>query len=200
MGDRLDHYLSQSIEQDELGFAIQNTILSLSNAAKEIAKSLAKNGLPENQLGTQVGEINSDGDTQKALDLIADENIATALKNKNVVAYFSEERESALLLDPEGKLIVCADPLDGSSNIDNNTSVGTIFSILPRKTEVFEAEQLLRDALQSGINQLASGFFVYGPQTSLILTTGKVLPRFFWTRKSFLKNPKTSVTSILKTQ
>ena len=134
MGDRLEHYLSQSIKQDELGVAIKNTILSLSNAAKKISKSLAKNGLPENQLGTQVGEINSDGDTQKALDLIADENIVTALKNKNVVAYFSEEQESALLLDPEGNLIVCADPLDGSSNIDNNTSVGTIFSILPTTT------------------------------------------------------------------
>ena len=103
MGDRLDHYLSQSIEQDELGVAIKNTILSLSNAAKKIAKSLAKNGLPENQLGTQVGDINSDGDTQKALDLIADENIVTALKNKNVVAYFSEEQESALLLEPRGE-------------------------------------------------------------------------------------------------
>ena len=139
MGDRLEHYLSQSIEQDELGIAIKNTILSLSNAAKKIGKSLAKNGLPENQLGTQVGETNSDGDTQKALDLIADENIVTALKNKNVVAYFSEEQESALLLNPGGNLIVCADPLDGSSNIDNNTSVGTIFSILPRKTEEFES-------------------------------------------------------------
>jgi len=187
VGDRLDHFLSQSIEQDELGVAIKNTILSLSNAAKKIAKSLAKNGLPENQLGTQVGDINSDGDTQKALDLIADENIVTALKNKNVVAYFSEEQESALLLDPEGKLIVCADPLDGSSNIDNNTSVGTIFSILPRKTEVFAAEQLLRDALQSGINQLASGFFVYGPQTSLILTTGKGAAAFLLDKEEFFK-------------
>ena len=84
MGDRLEHYLSQSIKQDELGVSIKNTILSLSNASKKIAKSLAKNGLPENQLGTQVGDINSDGDIQKALDLIADENIVTALKNKNV--------------------------------------------------------------------------------------------------------------------
>ena len=75
-----------SLKCDELGVAIKNTILSLSNAAKTIAKSLAKNGLPENQLGTQVGDINSDGDTQKALDLIADENIVTALKNKNVAA------------------------------------------------------------------------------------------------------------------
>ncbi len=187
VGDRLGDYLSQSIEQDESGVAVKNTILSLSNAAKKIAKFLAKNGLPENQFGTQVGDINSDGDTQKALDLIADENIVTALKNKNVVAYFSEEQESALLLDSEGNLIVCADPLDGSSNIDNNSSVGTIFSILPRKTEDFEAEQLLRDALQSGINQLASGFFVYGPQTSLILTTGKGAAAFLLDKEEFFK-------------
>ncbi len=93
MGDRLDHYLLQSIEQDELGFAIQNTILSLSNAAKEIAKSLAKNGLPENQLGTQLGDINSDGDTQKALDLIADEKIVTALKIKMLLLIFQRNKK-----------------------------------------------------------------------------------------------------------
>ena len=66
MGDRLEHYLSQSIKQDELGVGIKNTILSLSKAAKKIAKSLAKNGLPENQLGTQVGDINSDGDIKSS--------------------------------------------------------------------------------------------------------------------------------------
>ena len=90
-------------------------------------------GYQKINLGQQVGDINSDGDTQKALDLIADENIVTALKNKNVVAYFSEEQESALLLNPEGNLIVCADPLDGSSNIDNNTSVGTIFQFFQER-------------------------------------------------------------------
>ena len=183
----LAHYLQKSVEPNETGIALTNTILCLCNASKIIAKALCENGLPNNQLGIHVGDINSDGDSQKALDVLADKAIISSFTNASIAAYFSEEQETALLLEPDGKLIICVDPLDGSSNIDNNLSVGTIFSILPRKSKIFEPEYIMSDALQPGENQLASGFFVYGPQTSLILTTGSGVASFILKQGEFIQ-------------
>ena len=187
MGVSLAHYLQQSVVPNERGIALKNTILAICNASKIIAETLSENGLPDNQLGIHVGDINSDGDSQKALDILADTAIINSFTNAGVAAYFSEEQDTALLLERDGKLIVCVDPLDGSSNIDNNLSVGTIFSILPRKSEIFEPEYVLLDALQPGINQLASGFFVYGPQTSLILTIGRGVASFILKQGEFIQ-------------
>ena len=115
------------------------------------------------QLGAVRGSANADGDDQKKLDVLADEMIASALANcAGVAAYLSEERDSAMGLDDGGDVIVASDPLDGSSNIDTNVSIGTIFSILPAAG----------GHLQPGLNQLASGIFVYGPQTTLLVTFG----------------------------
>ena len=115
------------------------------------------------QLGAVRGSANADGDDQKTLDVLADEMIASALANcAGVAAYLSEERDSAMGLDDGGDVIVASDPLDGSSNIDTNVSIGTIFSILPAAG----------GHLQPGRNQLASGIFVYGPQTTLLVTFG----------------------------
>jgi len=115
------------------------------------------------QLGAVRGSANADGDDQKKLDVLADEMIASALANcAGVAAYLSEERDTAMALDDGGDVIVASDPLDGSSNIDTNVSIGTIFSILPAAG----------GHLQSGRNQLASGIFVYGPQTTLLVTFG----------------------------
>ena len=115
------------------------------------------------QLGAVRGSANADGDDQKKLDVLADEMIASALANcAGVAAYLSEERDSAMGLDDGGDVIVASDPLDGSSNIDTNVSIGTIFSILPAAGGY----------LQLGRNQLASGIFVYGPQTTLLVTFG----------------------------
>ena len=115
------------------------------------------------QLGAVRGSANADGDDQKKLDVLADEMIASALANcAGVAAYLSEERDSAMGLGNGGDVIVASDPLDGSSNIDTNVSIGTIFSILPATG----------GHLQSGRNQLASGIFVYGPQTTLLVTFG----------------------------
>ena len=115
------------------------------------------------QLGAVRGSANADGDDQKKLDVLADEMIASALANcAGVAAYLSEERDSAMGLDDGGDVIVASDPLDGSSNIDTNASIGTIFSILPAAG----------GHLQPGRNQLASGIFVYGPQTTLLVTFG----------------------------
>ena len=187
MSVSLAHYLQQYVEPNKTGIALTNTILSLCNASKLIAEALSENGLSDSKLGIHVGEINADGDSQKALDIIADRTIIESFTNAGIAAYFSEEQDTALLLDPDGQLIVCVDPLDGSSNIDNNLSVGTIFSILPRKSEIFEPEYVLLDALQPGLNQLSSGFFVYGPQTSLILTIGRGVASFILKQGEFIQ-------------
>jgi fructose-1,6-bisphosphatase len=120
-------------------------------------------------LGAIRGSANADGDDQKALDVLADEMIEAALADvPAVAAYLSEEQDDAVQLHDHGTVIVASDPLDGSSNIDTNVSVGTIFSILPAAGGV----------LQPGRNQLAAGFFVYGPQTTLLVSFGKAVAAF----------------------
>lgn len=134
-------------------------IMALAGAAAAIAAEIRS---PATALDDAAGAVNADGDTQKKLDVIADEIVLEALRGAGAAAYLSEERDEAVPLDPEGGLIVACDPLDGSSNIGVNVSVGTIFSVLPADG----------GDLQPGRAQRAAGFFVYGPQTTLLLTTG----------------------------
>lgn len=138
------------------------TILALAEAGRELADLIA--------LGPLAGALaalrghHEDGDSQKELDLRADALMAQALAAAPVALLGSEEAEAPVSLDPAGTLAVAIDPLDGSSNIDTNISVGTIFSILP-----FNGPDSL---LQHGRHQLAAGFLIYGPQLSLVLTVG----------------------------
>jgi fructose-1,6-bisphosphatase I len=142
--------------------AVAASVRALAGVAVELSATIAR---PDStaQLGVVRGSANSDGDDQKKLDVLADEMIATALAAvDHVAAYLSEERDAAIQLHDGGEVIVASDPLDGSSNIDTNVSIGTIFSILPASG----------GSLQPGRNQLASGIFVYGPQTTLLVTCG----------------------------
>lgn len=109
---------------------------------------------------------NADGDEQKDLDVRADEVIRERLQLVPVAVLASEEAPEPEVRNPEASISVAIDPLDGSSNIETNISVGTIFSIVPTPPNV--AATFARD----GTHQLAAGFVVYGPQTSLVLTTG----------------------------
>ena len=138
---------------------VARAILALAGAASAIAAEIRA---PATVLEATAGAVNADGDTQKKLDVIADEIVLDALRGTGVAAYLSEERDEAIPLDPDGGLIIACDPLDGSSNIGVNVSVGTIFSVL----------SAAGGELQAGRDQLAAGFFVYGPQTTLLLSTG----------------------------
>ena len=138
---------------------VARAILALAGAAAAIAAEIR---MPATALDDVAGAVNADGDTQKKLDVIADEIVLECLSGAGVAAYLSEERDGAIPLAGDGDLIVACDPLDGSSNIGVNVSVGTIFSILPADG----------GSLQPGRNQLAAGFFVYGPQTTLLLSVG----------------------------
>ncbi|MEC8668468.1 MAG: class 1 fructose-bisphosphatase [Pseudomonadota bacterium] len=117
------------------------------------------------KLGAGVGE-NSDGDQQKALDVMADEMFEAALRGTGVKYYASEEQEDVLTLDEGGTFALATDPLDGSSNIDVNVTIGTIFSIFP------VADSATASFLRPARDQICAGYIAYGPQTLLAVTFG----------------------------
>lgn len=145
-------------------------------AAKIVNREVNKAGLVD-ILGT-VGGTNVFGENQKKLDVYADEQFIAALKYGGECCFVaSEEQEEGVELTDTGvsknaKYIVCIDPLDGSSNIEVNVSVGTIFSIYRRISQVGEA-LTQEDLLQTGLRQVAAGYIIYGSSTMLVYTTGK---------------------------
>ncbi|MFP1632947.1 class 1 fructose-bisphosphatase [Zhengella sp. ZM62] len=149
--------------------AIAGVIMGL--AAKAVAvRKLTKQGALIRGFAASRGETNAGGDTQKDLDVIADGMFLEAARNEAIALYGSEENNFPILLDPDKPLALAIDPLDGSSNIETNVSIGTIFSILPVQGDPRVAPEA--SFLQSGRNQLAAGFFIYGPQLALALTVG----------------------------
>lgn len=114
----------------------------------------------------EAGSGNVQGEDQKKLDVIANDMLVDALQsNGNVAGLASEEEDDFVIGNANGQYLVLFDPLDGSSNIDVNISIGTIFSILPHEG-VLELDSFL----QAGNNQVASGYALYGPQTLFVLT------------------------------
>jgi len=143
-------------------------------AAKIVNREVNKAGLMD-ILG-DVGTINIQGESQKKLDVFANEQFIAALKSGGeccIVA--SEENDEFVYIDGEvsknAKYIVAMDPLDGSSNIDVNVAVGTIFSIYRRVS--IDGKATLGDVLQNGTEQVAAGYIIYGSSTMLVYTTGK---------------------------
>lgn len=138
-------------------------------AAKIVNREVNKAGLMD-ILG-QAGSTNIQGESQQKLDVYANEQFISALRSGGeccIVA--SEENEDFIPINPDASYVVAIDPLDGSSNIDVNVAVGTIFSIY-RKISTGEAG--LRDVLQTGDKQVAAGYIIYGSSTMLVYTTGK---------------------------
>ena len=145
------------------------TVIALAGACRRIADIVSAGAL-EGTLGAIHGD-HGPGDEQKELDLIANGLLLSALREAPVAALASEELDGAIPLYAGGPLLVAIDPLDGSSNIDTNASIGTIFSLLPAPAHGKPADA---DAfLQPGTRQLAAGYVIYGPQTSLVLTAGE---------------------------
>lgn len=134
---------------------------------------------------------NKDGDEQKMLDVFADQLYFEALKTSPVFAYVSEEREDSIVVNEDGSLLLAIDPLDGSSNIETNLSIGSIFSIRKyqgglKKTNINE------HFLRSGNEQIAAGYIIFGPQTILVVTTGNGVFQYVLDRgtKQFLSTKK----------
>lgn len=168
---KLEEYLNTvSAKLDGHGNDVTKVLISLAKASISIRDIINQGALGVAFSGVK-GDSNADGDLQKDLDVYADEVFLSALRDAPVALYGSEELANPVLLDAEAKLAVAIDPLDGSSNIDTNVSIGTIFSILPIDGDI--ATDLEQTFLQSGNKQLASGFFIYGPQLALVLTVGE---------------------------
>jgi len=140
-------------------------------AAKIISREVNKAGIT-NILGFE-GSTNVHGEFVKKLDLFADKQMINALDRSNITCMLiSEENDGIVALSSSsGKYVAYLDPLDGSSNIDVNVSIGTIFSIYIRNSNRAD-EPEIEDALQPGVNQVAAGYILYGSSTQLAYTTG----------------------------
>ena len=160
---------SGSFIQKPYGDAISATIGALAQAALEVRK-LTTQGALNAGFASSRGSENTDGDIQKDLDVVADGIFLEAIRQVPVALYGSEENTGPILIDPAKPLALAIDPLDGSSNIETNVSIGTIFSILPVTGDPKSDPE--ESFLQPGTNQLAAGFFIYGPQLALVLTVG----------------------------
>jgi len=163
----LKKYLTDWANEADGKVAIAQTIEMIAEACIEISALVARGPLA-GELGAEKGD-NTDGDTQKALDLIANDLIIEAIQAAPVACLVSEELEKPFLMKEGAPLYVATDPLDGSSNIDTNVSVGTIFSILP----AHQGKNNKCRVLQPGTAQLAAGYVIYGPQTAMVLTVGQ---------------------------
>jgi fructose-1,6-bisphosphatase I len=143
-------------------------------AAKIVNHKVNKAGL-QDILGA-VDSTNVQGETQQKLDVFADNALLNAVKwGGQVCGAASEENEKYLAFDSEvcrkSKYVILFDPLDGSSNIDVNVSIGTIFSVFRRKSSIGDLANL-NDFLQKGSEQVAAGYVIYGSSTMLVYTTG----------------------------
>ena len=147
--------------------ALNDVITTVTDVGKTISQLLRKGALAD-ILG-EAGNQNVQGEEQKKLDVLANDLLLDALaKNSHCAGVASEELDDATPANADGSLLVLFDPLDGSSNIDINMAVGTIFSILPYQRQGQTSEN--SDFLQAGNQQLAAGYLLYGTSTVLALT------------------------------
>ncbi len=151
-----------AIDTGSIPEALRPIMQAIADAGRRLAQTIRQGG---SGMGAEVG-TNTDGDGQKALDVLADNLFLDAFKTAGVRWYASEEQEEAQLLDPAGTLAVAVDPLDGSSNIDTNVSIGTIFSVYPTADEA--APSFLRPASE----QIAAGYIIYGPRCAMVVSFG----------------------------
>lgn len=154
---------------------LSRIINSIRLAAKVVNYKVNKAGLVD--IVGAVGEQNIQGEDQQKLDVFANETFIQTLTNREIVCGIaSEENDDFITVagsdkGHNSKYVVLMDPLDGSSNIDVNVSVGSIFSVYRRITPIGTPVQL-EDFLQPGINQVAAGYVIYGTSTMLVYTTG----------------------------
>jgi fructose-1,6-bisphosphatase I len=156
--------------------AAGGVIEAIAAAAIDLAALIADGplvGITGRNAGT-----NHDGDLQKDIDVAADAMMRRALRRAPVAAVLSEEAELPETLNPDAPLCVAIDPLDGSANLENNISVGTIFSIRPR------AHDILSTFFEPGTAQCAAGFVVYGPQTTLVVALNARVDIFILDRRA----------------
>ena len=178
----LTRYLVEQQRQDgHIPPELRLLLEVVARACKSISQAVNKGALggESSILGT-AGSENVQGEVQKKLDIIANEVLIEANEwGGHLAAMASEEMDGIYVVPnryPKGEYLLLFDPLDGSSNIDVNVSIGTIFSVLKKPEGDAGVEEA--DFLQAGNKQVAAGYCVYGPQTTLVLTVGDGVAMF----------------------
>ena len=171
IGTALDRFIKRF--QDDFPYAtgeLSQLLRDIALAGKVVNREVNKAGLIN--LSGSIGSDNVQGEDQQKLDVLANIRFIRALtKGGEACAIISEEDEKVTDLHNNGKYIIAIDPLDGSSNIDVNVSIGTIFSIYRRLSPI-GSPVTQEDVLQPGTNQVAAGYLLYGSSTILVYTTG----------------------------
>ena len=164
----LERFLDETSNADNRMRALAALLRAIAKAAIQLADVISL-GHIAGTMGTSVEPANHDGDVQERLDVLANELFISAVRSAPVTAVLSEELSSPLVLDSAAPLAVAIDPLDGSSNIEANVPIGTIFAVFPALPN---ASQPSGHFLRPGHEQLAAGLIIYGPQTSFVFTLG----------------------------
>lgn len=172
VGTALDRFIMR--KQEDFPYAtgeLSQLLRDIALAGKIVNREINRAGLLD--VTGAFGQQNVQGEEQQKLDVIANIRFIRALRNGGeVCAIISEEEDEVIQTgNKKGKYIVAIDPLDGSSNIDVNVSIGTIFSIYRRKSEA-GCDGTMEDCLQNGTRQVAAGYVIYGSSTMLVYTTG----------------------------
>jgi fructose-1,6-bisphosphatase I len=172
IGTPLDRFIKS--HQDEFPFAsgeLSQLLRDIALSGKVVNREINKAGLMN--LSGPIGTQNTAGDYQQKLDVLANIRFSRSLtKGGEVCAIVSEEEENVIHVNKDASYVIAIDPLDGSSNIDVNVSIGTIFSVYRRLSPIGQAATM-EDVLQPGTNQVAAGYVLYGSSTMLVYTTGK---------------------------
>lgn len=197
VGITLDRFIMRN--QEAFPFAsgeLSQLLRDIALAGKIINREINRAGLID--ITGQMGSQNVQGEVQQKLDVIANIRFIRALKNGGEACAIISEEETEVILpgNNHGKYIVAIDPLDGSSNIDTNVSIGTIFSIYRRKTPVGTVPTSI-DFLQKGREQIAAGYILYGSSTIFVYTTGKGVNGFTYDNslgEYFLSHPQMQVS------
>jgi fructose-1,6-bisphosphatase I len=169
--DTLDAALTRWSAAADGRDSVAEAISAVAAAGAHLSRVIFRSPLDPrpDEVGPTNSGTNTSGDEQKPLDVEAETLFVSALADRDVLAVCSEETEDPIPVRPDGSLVLTLDPVDGSSNIDTNAPIGTVFGLLPADDE--------RDAhaalLQPGNRQLAAGMIVYGSSTVLALTVGE---------------------------
>ncbi|MDX1267662.1 MAG: class 1 fructose-bisphosphatase [Oceanisphaera sp.] len=171
-----EYIVKNQAEYPSASGELTSLLSSIRRAAKVVNREINRAGLVTDIIGGSNGSENVQGETQQKLDVFANDMFKAALEARGeVCGIASEEEDHYVAFDDKrqsnAKYVVLMDPLDGSSNIDVNVSIGTIFSIYRRISEPGEPVNM-EDFLQPGVNQVAAGYVVYGSSTMLVYTTG----------------------------
>ncbi len=201
IGTALDRFIKKY--QDQFKYAtgeLSQLLRDLALAGKVVNREINKAGLMN--IGGAYGSINPQGEEQQKLDILTNIRFSRALtKGGEVCGIISEESEEIIYTgNHDGNYVVAIDPLDGSSNIDVNVSIGTIFSVYRRKSKT-GMPVTMEDMLQPGKEQVAAGYILYGSSTMLVYTTGHGVNGFTYEPslgEFFLSHPNMTIPEVGK--